>query len=270
MEKVNAIEELRLPKEGVDSHAHLDLGDFDEDLPSIISRADRVGLLYIGNAFLSPGAYFRNHGLLDKFSCIFYVVGLHPHESKDFSQKTLDDLEYILREDKRTRAIGEIGLDFFRNLSPVDMQIRAFEEQLVLAKEMDVPVVIHCRDAFPRALDILDRVGYRDRPLMWHCFTLDLDSAREILSRGWMISIPGVVTFKNAGVLKGAVGEIPLSSMLLETDCPFLTPSPFRGKRNEPAYTVYTAMTIASIKELDVSDVWRETGENARSFFSLK
>ncbi len=270
MENVNAMEELGLPKEGVDSHAHLDLGDFDGEIPQVIARAREAGLLYIGNVFLSPGAYLKNHLQLDAYPEIFYVVGLHPHESKDFSSKTLEEIEEIFKGDQRVKAIGEIGLDFFRKFSPEKVQVRAFEEQLVLAKEIGVPVVIHCRDAFPEALEVLDRVGYKDYPLMWHCFTMGTDGAREVLSRGWMVSIPGVVTFKNARPLKEAVGEIPLSSMVLETDCPFLTPSPFRGKRNEPAYTVYTAMAISEIKGVDVSEVWKETGKNARTFFSLE
>jgi len=224
----------------------------------------------VGNVFLSPSAYLENRHLFDEHRDVFFVVGLHPHESHSFSPSMLDEIKEIVAEDVRVKAVGEIGLDFFRNLSSRQEQIRAFEAQLELARDMDVPVVIHCRDALSETLRILEDMGFKGRRLMWHCFTLGRDEAGEILARGWMVSIPGVVTFKKAEALRDAVKEIPLSRMLIETDCPFLTPSPFRGKRNEPAYVAYTAQAISSIKGIGLTEVWRETGKNAKDFFSLK
>jgi TatD DNase family protein len=161
-------------------------------------------------------------------------------------------------------------LDYFYDYSPQEVQRRAFRDQLRLARDLDKPVVIHSRDAEDETIGILEDEGFSGRPLLWHCFGRDKDFAARVVEHGWLMSIPGTVTFKKSGSLREAVAHIPMDRLVVETDCPYMAPDPYRGKRNEPAFCVFTASEIARVKNMDVQDVWRQAAENAIGFFGLE
>ncbi len=261
---------------GVETHAHLDFPDFAEDLDQVLERAGQTGIAWIGNIFLSVQA-FQDHAqrLISSAESspvrpeLFFTLGIHPHDADTVTSQTLADMETCFRTDTRLRALGEIGLDFYWDRSPRDVQAKAFQDQLALAKALDLPVVIHSRDAQEQILDILQDMGFAHRPLLWHCFGAGPDLAQAILAQGWHISIPGPVTFPKSLDLRAAVREIPLSAMVLETDCPFLTPQPLRGKRNEPSYLAYTANEVAVLRNEPIDTVWTACAATARQFFNL-
>lgn len=262
----------QLPKKGVDSHAHLDLKNFGPDLPEVIQRAEQAGIELIGNVFLGPDKYFQNRDLFINFPGIFFLLGIHPHDAQKANHDYLNKIKTAFSEDnnKRIKALGEIGLDYYWNRSPQKVQRQIFQSQLRLAKENDWPVVIHSREAERETIKILLDLGFRNRPLLWHCFSGDKQLAKELITYGWMLSIPGIVTFNQAKKLQQAVKQIPLNVFTLETDCPFLAPEPYRGKRNEPAYIVSAAVKIAEIKDVEPRQIWTKTGQNAKDFFGLK
>jgi TatD DNase family protein len=270
MKKKNKeIDDLVLDRGGIDTHAHLDLDPFDKDLKEVIERASAKGVTYIVNVFLNPESYILKRDIFLAFKKIYFTLGIHPHEADKVTPDTIDKMKDLFKKDMRLRAIGEIGLDFYRNYCDREVQIKGFKMQLELAKDMDLPVVIHSRDAEEETLRILKDMGFKDHSLLWHCFTKGMDLAEKILKMGWMVSIPGPVTFKNAKDLQVAVANIPLESMVVETDCPFLTPHPFRGKRNEPSYVVYTARKIAEIKKISLPKAWEELSLNGKKFFKI-
>ncbi len=266
------MEQYNLPLVGVDTHAHLNLSPLNNSVGEVLKRAESAGVSIVGNVFLGPKAYREGVYLFDELisnTKIFFTLGIHPHDSKDIEKDYIGQIESLLQQDKRIRAIGEIGLDFYRNLSPKDIQFKVFKDQLALAKDCDFPVVIHSRDADIHTIKILLDMGFKDRKVIWHCFTRGKEVAKEILSYGWILSIPGVVTFNKARDLQEAIIDIPVERVVLETDCPFLAPAPYRGKTNEPSFVVYTAKKIAEIKNLDIGYIWEKTSENAKEFFDL-
>lgn len=262
-------ETFGLPPVGVESHAHLDFPDFAEDLDDVLERARAAGVAWFGNIFLSPEAYRTHQPRLSTLPGMFFTLGIHPHEASTVTPDILADMAGLFRQDTGLRGLGEIGLDFYWDRSPRDVQVRAFRDQLALAKELEAPVIVHSREAEPETLATLEDMGFRDRPLLWHCFGQGQDLAEAILANGWHISIPGPVTFPKSTAPRQAIPHIPLSRMVLETDCPFLTPHPFRGKRNEPAYLCYTAQAVAGLRGQSVQEVWEACGATARAFFRL-
>ncbi len=273
MSKKNRIREapesLGLPRVGVDSHAHLDVERMRDDLDAVLARAAACGVSRIGNVFLGFDAYRQNREMFAARPEVFFLLGVHPHEAEDLTAEELRSMEQAFAEDTRLRAVGEIGLDFFYEYSPREVQIRAFKAQLDAALRGDLPVVIHSRDAAEETLAVLLEKGFQDRPLLWHCFGGGPELAEEPLGYGWHLSLPGTVTYKKNDPLRAAAAVIPLDRMLLETDCPYLSPEPYRGKRNEPAYSVFTARAVAELRGCDVTEVWKRCGENALRFFGL-
>ncbi|HDQ39876.1 MAG TPA: TatD family deoxyribonuclease [Desulfonatronum sp.] len=260
---------FHLPPVGVETHAHLDLPEFAGDLNQVLERARQASIVWIGNIFLSVKAYKKHRPALAQSPGLFFTLGVHPHEAASVNEHVLGDMENLFRQDHELRALGEIGLDFYWDRSPRDVQIRAFQDQLVLARELELPVVLHSRDAVEQTLRILEKAGFADRPLLWHCFGGGPDLAEKILAMGWRLSIPGTVTFPKNTALREAVTTIPLSRMVLETDCPFLTPHPFRGRRNEPAFMVYIAAEIAKLRGETTELIWTECSATAKTFFNL-
>lgn len=259
---------FELPLLGVDSHAHLDLNAFDGGMEAAVKRAKDCGISNIGQVFLGPDAYAQNSPMFLAYAeMFFFILGIHPHEARHCSPSALCKLEQAFAEDRRVKAVGEIGLDFHYDLSPRQDQIRAFQQQLTLAKEKDLPVVIHSREADEETVKVLLDRGFKDRPLLWHCFGRDADFAQKILDWGWMLSIPGTVTFPRSVSLQQAVSIIPPDRLLLETDCPFLAPVPYRGKQNEPSLLVFTAEMVARLQDIPLPELWARTGENALKFF---
>jgi TatD DNase family protein len=197
---------------------------------------------------------------------VYAAIGIHPHEVKGINDETYDHLKRLAKSEKIV-AYGEIGLDFFRNLSPRDLQIKRFGEQLELAREINLPIIIHDREAHQEILEMLR--GWKGRQGVIHCFSGDYRMAQECLDMGFYLSIPGAVTFGKSEKLQEVVRRIPLSNLLLETDAPYLTPHPNRGKRNEPAYVVHTARKVAEIKGLSFENVADVSSRNARSLFGI-
>lgn len=260
-------ETLGLSPVGADSHAHLDGRDYDVD--AVLARARACGVRTVGNVFLGPAAYRAGRTLFERHKNVFFLLGVHPHDAAKMTEADLADMRAAFLEDPRLRAVGEIGLDYYYDFSPKEDQQRWFRRQLALARELDQRVVIHCRDAEDECLAILDQAGFGGRPLLWHCFGLGPDWARLITQRGWHISVPGTVTYARSEALRQAVKTIPADRLLLETDCPYLSPEPYRGKTNEPALLAFTAREVARLRGEDMAELWERCGNNAREFFGL-
>ncbi|NDV22333.1 TatD family deoxyribonuclease [Desulfovibrio sp. JC022] len=254
---------------GVETHAHLDLEEFREDLPEVLTRAKESGVGKIGNVFLGPQAYHENKKLFADYPEVFFLLGVHPNDSGKFVEDDIEAMRDAFKTEPRLKAVGEIGLDFYWDRVPYDVQEDVFRKQLKLADELDLPVVIHSRDAHERTIEVLEDFGWSGKPLLWHCFGGDAETAKRIVDHGWYISVPGPVTYKKNEIAQEAVKSIPLDRLVLETDCPFLTPEPWRGKRNEPAFVVFTAAKVAELKEMDVNELWKACSENAHKFFNL-
>ena len=259
-----------LPCTGVESHAHLDSKQYVDDLEDVLARAKQAGVERIGQIFLSPTAYANNVARFDAHPEVFFLLGVHPTEAFLYSPETAKAMVEIIQADPRVRAIGEIGLDYYwKEVLPSD-QKDIFVAQLALAKACDLPVVIHSRDAAEDTFAILDAEGFVGRPLLWHCFGGDTAMARKIVDAGWHLSIPGIVTYPANTALRAAVAAIPLERLLIETDCPYLTPMPLRGKRNEPAYLPYTIEAMAAARQMPIEELWTICGDNAKRFFGLQ
>ncbi|OGP96059.1 MAG: hydrolase TatD [Deltaproteobacteria bacterium RBG_16_47_11] len=253
----------------IDSHAHLEMPEFKKDLEEVIQRAKEAGVDYIFTVGTEKRDWKRALEIAHSHSLIYAILGVHPHNAKEIDDRTYPTLKNLCR-DKRVRAYGEIGLDFFRNLSPRELQIKRFREQIALAKELDLPIVVHDREAHQETLEILKSEKAEECGGIIHCFSGDYPMAKKCLDRGFYISIPGTITFKNAGASEEIVKKLPLESLLVETDAPFLAPVPFRGKRNEPSFVRYTARKIADLKKVPFEKLAEVTTQNALKIFRLK
>ena len=249
----------------IDTHAHLDSTDYNEDRAAVIARtfADGIGVITVGVDLSSSEAALK---LAQRHRFIWAGVGVHPHEAKTFNNEVNEALRK-LASDPKVVAIGEIGLDYYRDLSPRKVQRDVLAEQIELANQVDLPVIIHNRESTKDMLAILR--AHRPRRGVIHSFLGDLDLAREFMDLGLYLGIGGPLTFKKNDILRDAVTRIPLERILLETDCPYLTPVPYRGKRNEPAYVCYVAEEIARLKGITSEQVARLTTENARGLFNI-
>jgi TatD DNase family protein len=252
----------------IDTHAHLDMPEFDRDRNEVVKRAQEGGVEYIVTVGIDEASCRSAITLAEEFAFVYAIVGIHPHNAKDVDAASYDLLRSYARHAK-VRALGEMGLDFFRNHSPREVQLSRFREQVALAREVHLPVVIHDRDAHRETLEILQEEKAAEVGGVIHCFSGDYAMASKCMDMGFYISIPGTVTFPKAQTLQEVVRCIPLERVLIETDCPFLAPVPFRGKRNEPAYVQYVARAIADIKKLSFEKVAEVTSQNACSVLSI-
>ncbi len=253
----------------IDSHAHLEMPEFVKDLEEVIQRAASSGIEYIFTVGTEKRDWRRALEIAKSHANIYAILGVHPHNAKEIDDETYPTLKKLCQEEK-VRAYGEIGLDFFRNLSPQDLQRKRFREQIGLARELGLPIIVHDRDAHCETVEILKSERAKECGGVIHCFSGDEEMAKACLEMGFYISIPGSVTFKNAGAFHEVVRKLPLESLLVETDAPFLTPVPFRGKRNEPGYVRYTAQKVAELKSVPLDKVAEVTTENALRVFRLK
>jgi len=251
----------------IDTHCHLDFPEFDSDRPEVLKRARQAGVEYIINVGSSITGSINSVKLAQDDANIFAVVGCHPHDSQGFSSQDLEALRTLAKSDK-VAAIGEIGLDYYRNLSPQENQQKTFVSLLRLAEDLDLPVVIHSRQAQEDTLRIMDQEGVK-RAIV-HCFGGDLIFLRACLERGYLVSFTCNVTYKKAQDVRDAVKAVPLERFCLETDAPYLAPQGFRGKRNEPAFMRELAEQISRIKGLSVEEISRATTRNAKTFFNLR
>ncbi|MFZ6027844.1 MAG: TatD family hydrolase [Chloroflexota bacterium] len=259
-----------------DTHCHLNFNAFDADRTSVIEHARRVGVERI----LIPGIDIESSrqaiGLAQSFTEIYAAVGVHPHDAATWDKCTPDDLLALAQHPKAV-ALGEIGLDYYRHISPRDVQQNVFHIQLELAAKWQRPVIIHCRDAEADVYKILhnwcaglwaERSPLARHPGVLHSFSGDKDFAAAVIQLGFFIGITGPVTFKNAQKLQEVVCASPLDRLLIETDAPFLTPAPYRGQRNEPSHVRLVAEKIGSLKGLSVEDVAKATSQNASTLFN--
>ena len=250
----------------VDTHAHLDFPQFENDLDDTVRRAIDSGVTRIINIGTSVESSRKVVEIAEQFDYCFAAVGVHPHDAKDVDENTIKELEKIGRHEKVV-AIGEIGLDFYRNLSPKDTQKQAFNMLLDLAETLELPVVIHSRDATSQSLEILSsRSGLRG---VFHCFSSSHAKARNVLEMGFLISCCGQVTFPNADKLREKFTRIPHEKFMLETDCPFLAPQKYRGQRNEPAYIPLIAEKYAEVFGIPVQELEKITTRNAEELFGI-
>ncbi|MGZ6202604.1 MAG: TatD family hydrolase [Thermodesulfobacteriota bacterium] len=252
----------------IDSHAHLEMPDFKKDLEAVIQRAKELGVEYIFTVGTEEKDWKRALEIAHSHPTIYAILGVHPHNAKEIGDQTYPLLRELCR-DKKVRALGEMGLDFFRNLSPRDTQLKRFREQIGLAKKLGLPIVVHDREAHFETLEILRSENAEECGGIIHCFSGDYEMAKVCIGMGFYISIPGTITFKNAEGLREMVKKIPLESLLVETDAPFLTPEPFRGKRNEPGYVRYTAQKLAEIKKISFEKVAEVTSGNALRVYGI-
>lgn len=251
-----------------DSHAHYDDEQFDSDRDEIIKKCVSEGVQYILNASSDALSIEKTFALSQQYECIYAAVGLHPHNAKEFNNEVLDKISTLCINSKVV-AIGEIGLDYYYDFSPRDVQKQVFIKQLDLALQANLPVIIHMRDAVEDTLKILERYKNNIKGVM-HCFSGPAEVARILLDWGFHISIGGVVTFKNAKKVHDALKVIPDERLLVETDCPYLSPEPFRGRRNDSSLIKYTINKIAEIKCKETGYIEKITTENAKSLFAIK
>jgi TatD DNase family protein len=258
----------------VDSHAHIDGEEYDSDRAEVVERAREAGVLAIlnvGTGDPHSGSLERAVRVAEQFDGVYAAVGVHPHDAKLFDQEAAALLQELVRQSKRVIAWGEIGLDYHYDHSPRDVQRRVFREQLRLARRESLPVIIHSRKADEDTVAILgEEWGRSEQGGIMHCFGGTRSMAESVLELGFMISFAGNVTFKKAEDLREVAQSVPPDRLLIETDCPYLTPVPFRGRRNEPARVVEVARCLASLHGLEVAEMGRRTSENFARFFHLE
>ena len=253
----------------IDSHAHIYGHEFDADREEVIQRAHSAGvsvILNVGTGDPHSGAFERAVELGKTHESIYTAIGTHPHDARLYDDAAEEKIKTLINNE-HVIAWGEIGLDFHYDNSPRDVQVEVFKRQLRAARECDLPVVIHTREAESETIEIL-RNEY-DGSGVFHCFSGSMELAQRAIEIGFMISFSGIVTFKKADELRAVAKHVPLDRLLIETDCPYLTPIPYRGKRNEPAYVVEVARCLSAIHDVDIEEMGRITSENFDRFFGL-
>lgn len=251
-----------------DTHAHLDDSRFDRDRKELIEGLKAQGISLIVNPGADMPSSKRAVELAKQYDFIYAAVGVHPHDVKDMGENTIDELRKLASEEKVV-AIGEIGLDFYYDNSPRDLQLEYFIKQIELANELSLPIIIHSRDASELTYETIKKYKADTTPCVLHCFSQSLEMAERYVDLGCYISFAGPITFKNAHNLKEAATKLPLDRLFIETDCPYLTPEPFRGKRNDPSKVIYVAKEIAKLKGISEQEVIDATRKNATKFFGI-
>ena len=244
------------------------MNPYRQDLEDVLRRAVEVGVRQVVTVGTDLASSRKALELAERYENIFATVGIHPHDVSAISETSYEELRRMACNPKVV-AYGEIGLDFFKNYAPADQQMRHFSRQLQLAKELELPVIIHDRDAHQQVMDMLHQAEPFPAGGVMHCFSGDMQLAKQTLELGFFISVPGIVTYAKAEELQDVAARVPLTSLLLETDGPYLTPNPKRGKRNEPAYLVYTARKVAELRGISFAELASATSKNARTLFKL-
>ena len=249
-----------------DTHAHYDDEAFDEDREILLSSLKGRGVSLVIDCGCDVASSKKAIELSEKYDFIYAAVGIHPHEAEEAGGNDLDEICRLLKH-KKAVAIGEIGLDYHYDFSPRELQKEYFEKQIVLAKELDMPIIVHDREAHEDTLELLRK--YKPKGVL-HCFSGSVESAKEIISLGMYIGFGGAVTFKNARKPLEVAEFLPLDRLLLETDAPYMTPVPFRGKRNDSSLIPYTAIKIAEVKGIDPRTVVNAANENGKRLFGIE
>lgn len=250
----------------VDSHCHLEMESFDEDRVEVVEKGLAEGLDYILTVGTEERYFEKVNDLVDRFPAVYGAIGIHPHNSNEFNDTLATRVESFLGHEKIV-AYGEIGLDFFRNYAPREAQIRSFERQIELALANGLPIIVHSREAKEDTLAVLGQAMRASWTGVIHCYSYDVATARRFLDMGFHLSIPGTITYKNGGDLADVVRYTPADRLLCETDAPFLTPVPHRGKRNEPRFVKFTVARMAEIKATAAPDLCRTLCDNFVNLF---
>lgn len=260
----------------IETHAHLDFQDYDQDREDVINRANDSGIGMIINVSADLKGSLASERLSRQYPCVYAACGIHPHDAASVTDEAIDLLRDLIRSSKKIIAIGEVGLDFYRDLSPRDEQYRAFLRFLDLSREFDLPLIIHCRENTQTSSDaarlIIESLKERFAlPIhgVVHCFSACEDILKEYLDMGMYVSFAGNITYRSAEDLRRSLRATPLDRLLLETDSPFLSPLPFRGRRNEPAYIKYILEAISRISGVDMERIEEITTDNAKRLFRL-
>lgn len=251
----------------IDVHAHLDNVRYEEDLDTIVKNAKEKCVEKIITAGYDLNSSYVDVEIANRFENVFATVGVHPENVEGLEKNYLEKLETLLKN-KKVVAIGEIGLDYHWRKDNQELQKKIFIEQIDLANKLDLPIVVHCRDAVGDTLQILKEHTPKRESLM-HCYGGSVESAKEFIKLGFSFSFGGVVTFKNAKNVQEVVKNIPLEKIMLETDCPYMSPEPFRGKVNEPKNIPIIAEKIADIKNIKIDEVEKNTTKNAEKLFKI-
>jgi len=258
----------------IDSHCHIDGPEYDADREEVIARARAAGvtvMLNVGTGDPHSGAFERAVHLAEQHKEVYAAVGVHPHDAKLWDAAAEGRLIALANQSSRVIAWGEIGLDYHYDHSPRDVQREIFRRQLRLARERNLPVVIHSREADYDTIAILgEELTAYERAGVMHCFGGSLQMARQAIDLGFFISFAGNLTFKKANDLRDAARQLPLNGLMIETDCPYLTPVPYRGKRNEPARVVETARCLAELHGMDLDEIGAATSENFKKLFLIE
>jgi TatD DNase family protein len=254
----------------IDTHVHINFEVYQTELDELRSRWQSAGVVNLVHSCVDPSEFKRTQAIADRFPELSFAVGLHPLEAHQWTDEMGAEILALARSDRRVVAIGETGLDFFK-AENAEQQRLAFLTQLEIAQQLNLPVIIHCRDAAAEMVQVLWQFWNTRNavPGVMHCWTGNPEEMQWFLDLGFYISFSGVVTFKNAQSIQQSAQMVPLERLLIETDCPFLAPVPQRGKRNEPAYVQHVAECIADLRHVSIEALAAQTTENARSLFGL-
>ncbi len=251
-----------------DTHAHYDDEKFDKDRHTVIERVHEEGISYILNASSNMESVKLGLELAQKYPYIYVAIGIHPHCADEVVDSTLTSL-YELASHCKVVAIGEIGLDYYYDFNPREIQKISFSKQINMAKELSLPIIVHNRESHEDVLNIIIREKAKETGGVFHCYSGSVEMAREILNNNFYISIGGPVTFKNAKRVVEVIKYVPEDRLLVETDCPYITPEPFRGKRNDSGYLKYIVEKVAEIKGMAFEEMAAITMENAKRLFRI-
>ncbi len=249
-----------------DSHAHYDDGRFDSDRHELLMSLTEKGVSHVVNCAVNLKSSYVCIELAEKYPHVFAAVGVHPHEAVEVAAGDLERITELLSH-RKVVAVGEIGLDYHYDFSPRDIQLEIFERQLIIAKELDLPVIVHDRESHEDTMTLLTK--YRPKGIV-HCFSGSAEMAKQVVALGMYIGLGGAVTFKNARKPLEVAAVVPDNRLLLETDCPYMTPVPFRGERNDSSFIPYTAEVIASVRGTDAQTLVELTARNACSLFNIE
>lgn len=253
-----------------ETHGHYDDERFDEDRDELLAECEARGIKLIMNIGADMKSSRATVELANKYSHVYGAVGVHPSEVNDMTDKDIEELENMALSNTKVKAIGEIGLDYYYDDNPPrDVQAHWFKAQLELARKLSLPVVIHSRDAALDTMNIMKEMKAEEIGGVVHCYSYSVELAREYVKMGFYIGIGGVVTFANSKKLREVVADIPLDRLVLETDSPYLTPVPYRGKRNSALYIPFIAEEIAKIKAVSVDEVYNVTFENGKKLYKM-
>lgn len=252
-----------------DTHVHLHVSEFADDLDAVLERGRAAGIVGMVTIGTDRETNAQAVALAERHADVYATVGIHPHDAAEATEADFTEMERLALASSRVVALGEMGLDFFRNLSPPDAQGRVFRRQIELARAVSRPVVLHCRDAHAEMLAILESARVADVGGVMHCFSGDVAVARRCLDLGLYLSLAGPVTYKNARALPDVARFAPEDRLVVETDCPFLPPQPHRGRRNEPAYVALTAARVAELRGADSERLAEALTRNAGRLFRL-